>query len=287
VKHIPLRHIDKTQSETTPSGSFRIRAVSDLLGGQDLVHELHKHDFFFILALQNGAGTHVIDFTHYNVGDHSIFFVRPGQVHQLELKANCTGYLVEFDPSFYYPKNKILNQRLNRASHKNVCSFEVGRFEKLHSLLTYMFNEYTTKSEGYLEVIKANLDIFFIEVIRQSQNRISTSKNKSSYVQDRFEDFMEMLGDRITHVKQVSQYAELLNLSVYQLNTITKETIGKSASELINEQIVLEAKRHLLATPNQIKAIAEHLGYEDFSYFIRFFKKHTGYSPEAFRKNFQ
>lgn len=76
-----------------------------------------------------------------------------------------------------------------------------------------------------------------------------------------------------------------MNLSPYQLNEITKATIGKTASELINEHIILEAKRYLLATPNQIKDIADHLGYEDVSYFIRFFKKHTGYSPEAFRHN--
>jgi AraC family transcriptional regulator, transcriptional activator of pobA len=43
----------------------------------------------------------------------------------------------------------------------------------------------------------------------------------------------------------------------------------------------------LLATPNQIKDVADHLGYEDVSYFIRFFKKHTGHSPEAFRRNFK
>jgi len=78
-----------------------------------------------------------------------------------------------------------------------------------------------------------------------------------------------------------------MNLSPYQLNEITKSSIGKTASELINEHIILEAKRYLLATPNQIKDIADHLGYEDTSYFIRFFKKHTGHSPEAFRHNFK
>lgn len=56
---------------------------------------------------------------------------------------------------------------------------------------------------------------------------------------------------------------------------------------MINEQIVLEAKRYLLATPNQVKEVANHLGYEDVSYFVRFFKKHTGHTPEAFRKNFK
>jgi AraC family transcriptional regulator, transcriptional activator of pobA len=63
--------------------------------------------------------------------------------------------------------------------------------------------------------------------------------------------------------------------------------VGKTVSALINEQIILEAKRYLLATHNQVKDIADHLGYEDVSYFIRFFKRHTGHSPEAFRKNFK
>ena len=137
-----------------------------------------------------------------------------------------------------------------------------------------------------MEIIKANLDIFFTEFLRQSRNSRGAQKNASSYAQERLEDFTDLLKDRATGLKKASQYAEVLNLSIYQLNAITRATIGKSASELINEQIILEAKRYLLATPNQIKDIADHLGYEDTSYFIRFFKKHTGYSPEAFRKNF-
>ena len=78
-----------------------------------------------------------------------------------------------------------------------------------------------------------------------------------------------------------------MNLSSYQLNGITKTTVGKTASALIDEYILLEAKRYLLATASQVKEIADHLGYEDPSYFIRFFKKHTGLSPDAFRKNFR
>jgi AraC-like DNA-binding protein len=88
-------------------------------------------------------------------------------------------------------------------------------------------------------------------------------------------------------MKNVSHYADLLSLSPYQLNAITKASVGKTASDLITEQIILEAKRYLLATPNQIKDVADHLGYEDVSYFIRFFKKHTGHSPDAFRRNFK
>jgi AraC-like DNA-binding protein len=287
MKNIPVRKINAPQKDSDLFGRFSIRDINDLLAGKDLVHGLHRHEFFFILALEKGHGTHEIDFTLYNVYDNSIFILRPGQVHQLTLKAGCTGFLLEFDSTFYSPQDNTANQRLIRAGNKNFCEFEAGRFKKLLPVLSYIFNEFTAKQEGYTEVIKANLDIFFIEFIRQSRNTHGTAKPGSSYAQERLEGFQELLSTHIATLKQVSHYADLLNLSTYQLNSITKTTIGKTASALINEQIILEAKRYLLATPNQVKDIADQLGYEDISYFIRFFKKHTGYSPEAFRKNFR
>ena len=287
MKSFPVRRITSLSHERVISGRFKIRAVENILGGEDLLHEFHRHDFFFVLALEKGQGAHEVDFTPYKLHDNSIFFLRPGQVHRLELKAGSTGFLMEFDTAFYHPVDNTANQRLTKASNKTFCAFEDSRFKKLLSLLKYMFNEDREKQEGYVEVIKANLDVFFIEYLRQSRNPDGSSKNARSYTQERFEDFLALLGPHITSKKQVSQYADLLSLSIYQLNAITKTIIGKPASELINEQIILEAKRYLLATPNQVKDIADHLGYEDISYFIRFFKKHTSYSPEAFRKNFK
>ena len=286
MKKIPVRQII-TPNETVVSGRFKIREVAGILDGKDLLQDLHRHDFFFILALQNGAGNHEIDFTPYEVQNNSIFILRPGQVHQLTLHANSTGFLAEFDTAFYHPKDKLANQRLVKAGNKNFCAFETERFKKLQDVLAYIFNEYQTKQVGYIDVIKANLDIFFIEFIRQSVNPNDTSRVGSNYSQERFEEFMDLCSAHINTHKQVSQYADLMNLSIYQINAITKAIVGKPASEIINEQIILEARRYLLATPNQVKDIADHLGYEDISYFIRFFKKHTGYSPDAYRKNSQ
>lgn len=158
---------------------------------------------------------------------------------------------------------------------------------KLHTILTNLFNEFDTRQEGYIEAIKANLDIFFIEYVRQSLNPKGIAKTENRYTQDRFEELICLLESNIITMKNVSQYADLLRLSSYQLNSITKASVGKTVSDLINEQILLEAKRNLLATSNQIKEIADYLGFEDRSYFIRFFKKHTGLSPDLFRKNFK
>ncbi len=287
MKKIPIRQLDSPQQELPSTERFKIRRVEDILGENDLVHDLHRHDFFFILALKKGDGNHEIDFTAYNVLDNSVFFIRPGQVHQLELKAGCTGYLVEFNTEFYHPKDKLSNQRLRKASNKNYCKLEIERFNKLQTILASMLDEYTGREEGYKDIIKSSLDIFFIEFVRQSLNPKGEPTVVKSYTQERFEEFLELLDKHIATHKQVSQYTDLMNLSPYQLNEITKSSIGKTASELINEHIILEAKRYLLATPNQVKDIADNLGYEDTSYFIRFFKKHMGHSPEAFRQNFK
>ncbi len=285
MKKIPIRQITENPKAPATSERFKIRTVQEILAGNVLKQDLHRHDFFFILLLQKGNGSHEIDFTPYQVLNNSIFFLRPGQVHQLELNAACTGYLMEFNNEFYHPKNKSSSQRLRKASNKNYCKLEVHRFEKLQDILSHIFQEYTSREEGYLDSIKANLEIFFIEFVRQSPNPNSISTNISPYTQERFEEFLDLLEKQITTLKQVSQYTDMMSLSTYQLNEITKASVGKTPSELINDQIILEAKRYLLATPNQIKDIADHLGYEDVSYFIRFFKKHTSLSPEAFRNH--
>jgi AraC family transcriptional activator of pobA len=287
MSKIPIRRIHPTPEKQVLPGSFAIRNLQDVLAGKDMVQELHRHDFYFILALHKGHGTHEIDFTKYPVQDHSVFILRPGQVHQLALKAGSTGFLMEFDTAFYHPNDKLTIGRLKKAANKNLCELEVERFKKLLAVLSAISIEFTAKEEGYAEAIRAHLDLFFLELVRQSSHPDNASQNISSYTQERFEELLGLLETNITTLKNVAQYAGLLNLSAFQLNAITKAAVGKTVSELINEQIVLEAKRYLLATPNQVKEIADHLGYEDISYFIRFFKKHTGYSPEAFRKTFK
>ena len=131
-----------------------------------------------------------------------------------------------------------------------------------------------------------DLKSFFIEYVRQSDNPGSAGVSGNAYTQERFEEFTELLEKNVSNHKLVIYYTNTMNLSSYQLSEKTKTTVGKTASAMIDEYILLKAKRYLLATPNQVKEIADHLGYEDPSCFICYFKKHTGLSPDAFRKNF-
>ncbi|MBB5637706.1 AraC-like DNA-binding protein [Pedobacter cryoconitis] len=279
------RKVNLTQKEPVFSDNFSIRDIGGLLAEGDMLQELHRHDFFYILFLEKGKGDHIIDFNSYTICDHSVFVMRPGQVHSLLLKAESTGYLIQFVPDFYNSGDKLSNQLLRKASKLNCYPLSADSTSKIQVVLNYIFQEYMSKQEGYQEVIKAGLNIFFIEMVRQQQYSKVPFKESSPYMQERLDEFLQLLETHILSHKQVSQYAEMLNLSNYQLNTITKTTLGKTCSQLINEYVILESKRYILATSDQVNQLAYHLGFEDVSYFIRFFKKHTGYSPEAFRNN--
>lgn len=282
MQKIPVRSIKPVHPEPALTDSFRIRDLQTVLAGKDLSQEIHRHDFFFLLVVKKGSGHHIIDFQPYKVADRTTFLMRPGQVHELMLKGNGEGFLVEFKSDFL--RDKSTRQLLRKASAINHYALEVPSFVRIMDLLDGVMQEYATRKEGYLDVIKANLAVSFIELVR---NRKIHEDASLSYEQERLEDLLDLLETHITSHKQVADYARMMNLSAYQLNAITKATLAKTCSQLIDEQIILEAKRYLLATTNQVNQTAYHLGYDDASYFIRFFKKHTGYSPEAFRLKFK
>lgn len=286
MKTIPLRFINTNPKALNEFENFSIRQLGELVLKDDLIQDTHRHDFYFILALLKGCGDHIIDFIPYKIEDQTIFLMRPGQVHQLMLKAGSEGFLIQFKKDFYLTNEKDSRILLRKASSKNQQQLDNKTFNKLYSILKVIFEESIDKDENYTEVIKANLKILFIELVRYQQKNENDTDSTVTLNQQRLDDFMELLDEHISKIKQPAVYAKMLNLTPYQLNTITKTALSKTSSEVINEQIILESKRYLLSTSNQVKEIAYHLGYEDTSYFIRFFKKHTGLSPEAFRSNF-
>ena len=84
--------------------------------------------------------------------------------------------------------------------------------------------------------------------------------------------------------RQVQHYAAQLSVSPNYLNILTRKHLGKTALDLINERVLLEVKRLLLRTDLAISEIAWQSGFNELSYFSRFFKRHTEMTPIQFRE---
>lgn len=85
----------------------------------------------------------------------------------------------------------------------------------------------------------------------------------------------------------VARYAAALAITPAHLSRVTRTATGRPASAVIEDRIVREARRNLVYTDLPIQTIAYELGYEDPAYFSRVFKRTTGLSPKAFRRQRQ
>jgi len=81
----------------------------------------------------------------------------------------------------------------------------------------------------------------------------------------------------------IADYSDILNISSKTLSTITKSVVGQSPSELISNRVILEAKRLLKFTTLQIGEVAYKIGFEDPSYFVKYFKRYVRRSPSDYR----
>ena len=286
MKSIPVREIQATQINPDNKKEFNIRRFEELQAGKGMKQSVHRHDFFYLLAIEKGEGSHNIDFQDYEITDNSVFFMRPGQVHEHEFKAGGKGFLLVFQPEFY-PYHKDLGQKttLRQIGRSNCYELNLDNYNSIKLILESIYSEFENQSKNFESIIRSYLNILITTI-----NRINISENSTreiSYDSERLDELLELIEDNISTTKKVTDYADKMNLSSYQLNTITKKMLGKTCSDLISEQVILEAKRLLLSTSNQIYEIAFQLGFDDPAYFIRFFKKHNEVSPQAFRNNFK
>ena len=99
-----------------------------------------------------------------------------------------------------------------------------------------------------------------------------------------FQRFAKLINDAQPPFTSLTDYAQKLCVTPKYLSAICKQLSGRTASELINEEIIRQAQILLLDSQLSIKEIAERLGFLNQSHFGTFFRRHTSISPLAFRK---
>ncbi|WP_161947722.1 helix-turn-helix domain-containing protein [Rufibacter ruber] len=153
----------------------------------------------------------------------------------------------------------------------------------VEQLFQNLLQEYQTPQPLQTDALKSYLHLLLIQLLRlyPSQSPLSGSTTWPFQLYQ-----LETLVER--HYREhrpVSFYAQALHLTAKYLNELCKENLGKTTSDLLQERLVLEAKRLLIHSPHlNIAQVAQALGFEDNSYFSRFFKKEAGRTPEQFRR---
>lgn len=198
------------------------------------------------------------------------------------------GFYFYFSLEFY--KSYARERRMEEFPYSKMYALDAyvqlhpERNAALQIMMENMQQEFTLRHAGWEDVLRNCLDILLIQITRCSRkNRMLINGAPSSV--NHIRRLQALIEGHFIELKLPSDYAQKMNVTPKHLNTLCKSALNKTVTDLIHERTVLEAKRYLAYTEKSIKQIATALGFNDLSYFMRFFKKMTKQTPDQFRKS--
>lgn len=267
--------------------SFFIGKLEEALQSLSFASTPHRHDCYFVLFITKGGGEHIIDGQHFDIKPFSTFFMAPGQVHSWSFSPDIEGFFLYFKLDFYsnYVRERHLIKfpMFQAATASSYVQLDASVEKDLAVVLSDMLNEYHNKAIGWNEVIQNGLDTLFIRMARYG--KMGDVMKGPMTVSIQIRNFLTLIESHYKTLKLPSEYAIKMHISPKYLNALCKKCVGKTATALIQERVIREAKRYLAYSEMNIKQIARELGFNDFSYFMRSFKKLTGATPDQYRKS--
>jgi AraC-like DNA-binding protein/mannose-6-phosphate isomerase-like protein (cupin superfamily) len=248
----------------------------------------HRHDFFEVLYLSKGSGFHIIDGNKYEIKPPCVFFMSPGQAHKIEFSYDIEGYIFIFTSEFY-----LINQTNQNRLIEFPFFFSIRQENRpliLKSAEDIIFLESLfkkgiagiSKDENYsVELMRSVLDLILTScavLCKTDENLLP--KGRGHVV---VKKFFQLVEDNYQKNLPVNEYAEMLAITPNHLTQTVNQLTGKTSSQIIKSKQVLEIKRLLVHTNLTVTEIANRLNFPDQSYFTRFFKRETGFSPLQYR----
>ncbi len=248
----------------------------------------HRHNYYTVLWARNACGKHQIDYKEYLIKPNIVFFVSPGQVHNVITKPYPQGWVILFTRGFlqqnYISEDFIKNIGLfSDITDTPPLVINEETEKRLVEIAQHLGNTFKEDNPFKLDVIASYLKLFLVECNRLADEKTSQSNHTLQAGRLILKNFKELLDKKFSEWHRVSYFAEALSISPDYLNNVVKSSTGKTAKGFIQERILLEAKRLGLHTEMSSKQIAYQLGFDDPSYFSKFYKNIEGRSFRDFR----
>lgn len=281
-----------------PGGNgFRIEHMPQLFAASEVDDcSPHVHSFYEILWFQEGTGRHTVDFMEYEVRPGTIFFLSPGQIHNFDTICQAAdergyrGVAIKMCTNFMRDEecagNLFLKYNVFHTYDTTPYYYiDESTAADLRVLVSAMEDEAQRYGEfGNIDMLKSLLRIFLVKIHRYGTQETPLHLDNLRPSHQLFIQFRKLVDQEFTRLHTVQEYADRLHVAVRTLNKSVNECSQKSPLAFINDRIILEAKRMVRYSNMMIKEIAFELGYDDPSYFVKLFKRHTGHLPSDFRE---
>lgn len=283
---IPVNTMDDNFSKGISIDKNNIKK-SDLKTPQQLEEsaQSHRDEGYTFHILEKGEVVIEIDFQTYHVYAPAVVYLHPSQVHRILDFENVVVCSLSIDSENLNPVYLKILEEITPAIPLSLAETDIKTVSDSFALCLSFYKQKNIKLYKPLlrDISNAMVALLLSHFL---------DKNKPEEYFSRFDkvakSFRKLLEKNHVTLKRPGEYAELLNISTPYLNECVKNATGFSVSQLIHERVILEAKRLLYHTDKSVKEIAFELGYADYPYFTRLFRKVTGVSALVFKsKNYE
>ena len=252
-----------------------------------------RYDSLIFIGLSSGEMEIQIDYASHGIKQNSILFIMPTHITSfIKGSNNLKGWVLAVSKS-YIPELSFPNQQqpvvisYMQLKKNPLTVFEPSEFQNLYKSLDFVRSKMRNPAHLFCrETINIALKLFFLDLgnyyLCKKEHYITPTLTRK---EELFIDFQHLLKDNCMKQHDVKFYADKLCITTQYLTSILKEQSGKSASRWIQEALIIEAKGLLKSPRINIQRVADELNFPDQSTFGKFFKKHVGISPFAFRKS--
>jgi AraC family transcriptional activator of pobA len=249
---------------------------------------VHRATYNRIFLITTGTGEVVIDAAPYPITANQLLLISKGQLFTFAADTVLTGYAICFGDCFWEKAPQSASNckavLFNNASDNQQIQLRADDVQELSPLFKTLHTEFA--KDNYINKPDAMAAYLKIIMIKIANINASLSKGYDSYDNQLYRGFLELVSRQYQNTHEVAEFAKQMGISTRKLTELCNRCGGKGAKEIINGQLISEAKRSLQFSAKPVKEIAYHLNFSTPEQFSHFFKKNTLVSPHQYRSHF-
>jgi AraC family transcriptional activator of pobA len=266
---------------------FRINRVEELMEGLNGVLPSVRLSQYFVVFLREGLGEKTIGRFSFPVQPNTLFVVPKRVTHSSRyVPDTCKGYFLSFNLDFFlqavFPSRHIVDRGIFKAAVIPYLILGKEQAALVSAIFEYLIEEFHAERVNKSELLAIKTLELLILCDRFFTNAGHIPAPNASNML--FDQFQEAIQVNYIQEKTVKFYADALHVHANHLNFIVKKQTGQTAKQMIDEQVLLEAKSLLNSTSLSIKEIAYRLGFEEPDQFSSFFRKRQKLSPTQYKQ---
>jgi AraC-like DNA-binding protein len=272
-----MKQADTIPTHTLPGIQFLSSGHSQAFGEHSPSHRI---DFYAIIWFTKNGATHYIDFEPYPIRKDCVYLIGRNQVHSIPSRLLPHAKTIVFSAAFFEQIEEPFLRQLFLPFENAGIQIPRPMLAPLNALFDLIVLENKGQSDFQL-LLKYTTALLWHLYRLGPQHSVGANEDP------RLIQLLHLIETDYKEHRAADFYARQIGLTPKRLNELLKAKTGATIHQLSYQLLLIEAKRALFHGQASIKEIAYNLGFADQSYFARFFKKHTGVTPEQFREDDQ